>query len=64
MKRSPSWQRAQSTSKRRDVIRVPNQVILVKFIGNLYRADTNFGTALAKTAGVELESVMKMIAKK
>jgi hypothetical protein len=36
----------------------------VKFIGNLYRADANFGTALAKAAGVELESGMKLIAKK
>jgi catalase len=44
--------------------KVKDKVVLVKFIGNLFRADANFGTALAKTAGVELESVMKMIAKK
>jgi catalase len=44
--------------------KVKDKVVLVKFIGNLYRADANFGTALAKVAGVELESVMKMIAKK
>ena len=44
--------------------KVKDKVVLIKFIGNLYRADANFGTALAKTAGVELESVMKLIAKK
>jgi catalase len=44
--------------------KVKDKVVLIKFIGNLYRADATFGTALAKAAGVELESVMTMIAKK
>ena len=59
--------RAMSTEERNhtlnnligEFVKVTDKRVVAKFITNMYRADADFGTALAKAAGVSLDPVIK-----